>query len=118
LFSSVTCVLLFEFSRQSSVPMDTHQTITPVCHLLIITAYFVPHGHSVDIPDTSGLNWRDAVIQCLESVYPRSRTQPDPEAVPSPATTEESCEPLADGELPPAVAHQLVPEDKRSAWTL
>jgi len=33
--------------------------------------------HPVDLPDTSELNWRDAIIRCLESVYPRSRTQED-----------------------------------------
>ncbi|ROL45287.1 hypothetical protein DPX16_17898 [Anabarilius grahami] len=36
------------------------------------------YHHPVDLPDTSGLNWRDAIIRCLESVYPgpeHSQTQ-------------------------------------------
>ncbi len=36
----------------------------------------------VDLPETTGLSWREAIMWCLESVYPRSRTQPDPEPSP------------------------------------
>ncbi len=36
-------------------------------------------------PRHTGLSWREAIIRCLESVYPRSRAQPDPE--PSPPLT-------------------------------
>jgi len=33
----------FLVSRQSSVVMDTHSVITPVCYLVIITEYLRPH---------------------------------------------------------------------------
>ncbi|XDV30848.1 hypothetical protein PO909_033682 [Leuciscus waleckii] len=39
-----------------------------------IGAYYY---HPVDLPDTTGLGWREAIIRCLESVYPRSRLQPE-----------------------------------------
>lgn len=45
---------------------------------------------------------------------PRSRTRPDPEPVSPPETTEESCGPPTDGELP----LQPEPEDKRTVLTL
>ncbi len=52
----------------------------------------------VDFPDTTGLNWRDAIIR-LESIRPRSRTQPDPEpSPPSPRCAEPKPEPTNDGE--------------------
>lgn len=60
--------------------------------------------HQVDLSDTQGLDWREAILQYLESVYPRSVPQPDPEhSPPSPLTMEVTTpEPPADGELPPA----------------
>ncbi len=54
---------------------------------------------TVDLPDTTGLSWRKAIIRCLESVYPRSRAQPDPEpSLPSPRCAELKPEPTIDGE--------------------
>ncbi len=47
---------------------------------------------AVNLPDTRGLSWREAIIRCLKSVYLRSRTQPDP--VPSPPSPHcAECEP-------------------------
>lgn len=37
------------------------------------------YNHLVDLPDTTRLNWKEAINQYLESVFPRSRKQPDPE---------------------------------------
>ncbi len=34
------------------------------------------YHHPVDLPDTKGLCWREGILQCLESVLPRSRTSP------------------------------------------
>ncbi|ROI49016.1 hypothetical protein DPX16_7171 [Anabarilius grahami] len=71
----------------------------------------------VDLPDTSGLSWMEFIIRCLESVRPRSRAQPDPEPASSPRTAEYSCEPPADGELPPAATGQPDPETPRTEVT-
>ncbi|KAL0162611.1 hypothetical protein M9458_042007, partial [Cirrhinus mrigala] len=49
----------------------------------------------IDLPDTTGLCWREAIIWCLENVWPRSRTTLDPET--------ELPKPTADGEPEPAV---------------
>ncbi|ROL27921.1 hypothetical protein DPX16_11051 [Anabarilius grahami] len=49
------------------------------------------YHHPLELPDTSGLN-RGDVNYCLESVYPRSRTQLDTESVPPPSNTEETSE--------------------------
>jgi len=64
------------------------------CHLAICSPYDdetlkslywigVNFQHPVDLPDTQGLCWKEAVIKCLESVYPRSiqPPQPDPETL-------------------------------------
>lgn len=48
------------------------------------------YHHQVDLTDTSELDWREAIIRCLESVYPPSRTQPDPEPSPPPSITAET----------------------------
>ncbi len=58
----------------------------------------------VDLPDTTGLCWREAIIRSLESIYPRSGTQPDPvPSPPSPRCAEREPEPTANGE-PDSVA--------------
>ncbi|KTF75117.1 hypothetical protein cypCar_00020968 [Cyprinus carpio] len=45
---------------------------------IFIFAFVITHV----ILNTSGLSWRDAIIRCLESIYPRSRAQLDPEPSP------------------------------------
>ncbi|ROL50936.1 hypothetical protein DPX16_14467 [Anabarilius grahami] len=72
----------------------------------------------LDLPDTTGLNWREAVIRCLESVAPRSGAQPDPEPVATPSTAENSRVPSADGEPAPATTRQPEPEEERTELTL
>ncbi len=64
---------------------------------------------------TTGLSWRKAIIWCLESVRPRSRTKLDPEpsqASPRCAELPEPTEPTAVIEPSPSGASELmiVPE--------
>ncbi len=55
----------------------------------------------------TGLSWREAIIRCLESVYPRSRAQPDPEPrSPSPHCAEPKPEPTDDGVPEPAATDE------------
>lgn len=54
----------------------------------------------VDLPDTFGLNWRDAIIRCLESVLSVQST-PRP----------------ADGEVTLAATCQSEPEEKTTVLT-
>ncbi len=64
----------------------------------------------VDLSDTTGLSWREAIIRCLESVYPRSRTQPDPEpSPPSPRYAELKPEPTVDKEPETAATDKPLP---------
>ncbi|KAL0189336.1 hypothetical protein M9458_016435, partial [Cirrhinus mrigala] len=60
-----------------------------------------------DLPKTTGLSWRKAIIRCLEIVYPQSRAQPDPEpSPPSPCCAEPKLEPTTDGEPMPAAINE------------
>ncbi len=60
----------------------------------------------VDLPDTTGLSWREGILWCLESVRPRSRTSPpsSPSAVPH-SSLPPSAAPLSS---PPAPAPELL----------
>ncbi len=82
----------------SVLPSHCHlplQRRDPEVAVLDVSNYHYP----LDLPDTSGLNWREAIIQFLESVYPWSRTQPDSEpSQPSPCCTDQLSEPTTDGE--------------------
>ncbi|ROL23578.1 hypothetical protein DPX16_18846 [Anabarilius grahami] len=63
-------------------------------------------NNPIDLPDTAGLDWREILIQCLESVVSWSGTKPDPEQPSS--TAEKSCDRAA----PPAATSEQEPEDK------
>lgn len=75
------------------------------CHLTVQTPYDdktikslfcigVNFHHPIDLADTQGLDWREVIIRCLKSVYPRSRTQPDPDPRPQlPSTAKNLPEP-------------------------
>ncbi|ROL32997.1 hypothetical protein DPX16_5892 [Anabarilius grahami] len=77
------------------------------------------YHHPVDLPDTSGLAWREAIIRCLESICPRSRTQSDPEpSPPPPSTTETLRQPPADEEQPPTTMSKPEPEEEGTVPTI
>ncbi len=58
----------------------------------------------VDLPDTTGLSWREAVFRCLGSVRARARTSPPSSAAPaSPPPFAAPCSP------PPSVASSIPP---------
>ncbi len=58
-------------------------------HLFWLGANF---HHPVDLPDTSGLSWREGIFRCLGSVRARARTSPPP---------------FAGKLMPPFAAHSL-----------
>ncbi|CAM4732978.1 unnamed protein product [Leuciscus chuanchicus] len=73
--------------------MDYAARFTAVSHentnFLSFTGIFrigANYHYPVDLPDTSGLNYKEAIIRCLESVWSRSKTQPDPEPTSTPTT--------------------------------
>ncbi|KAI2658485.1 Opioid growth factor receptor [Labeo rohita] len=43
------------------------------------------YSRPVDLPDTTGLSWREGILRCLESVRPQSRTSPPAEQHPEPS---------------------------------
>ncbi len=60
----------------------------------------------VDLPDTTGLSWREGILRCLESVQPRSRTSPPSSSSALPQT---SLSVIAHSSLPPFAAHSSLP---------
>ncbi len=76
----------------------------------------------LDLPDTTGLSWREGILRCLESVQPRSRTSPpsSPSALPQtslsvvvhsspPQSAALSSPPSAGKSSPPFAAHPSLP---------
>ncbi len=62
------------------------------------------HQRPMDLPDTTGLSWREGVFQCLGSVRARARTSlPSFAALPHPPPF------TASAGLPPFAAHSLLP---------
>lgn len=79
------------------------------CHLAVTSSFddetkalfwIGANYHPVDLPDTFGLNWMDAIIRCLESVL-------SVQSAPRPA----------DGEVTLAETCQSKPEEKRAVLT-
>lgn len=69
--------------------------------------------HPVDLPDTYGLCWRDAVIRCLDHIWIRSS---QPSKKPSPSSPRSTVpEPPADSKLPPVATSEPMPEDRKTA---
>ncbi|XP_058601096.1 mucin-7-like [Onychostoma macrolepis] len=64
------------------------------------------YDRPVDLPDTTGLSWREGILRCLESVRPRSRTSPpsSPSAIIKPQS---SLSAAADSSPPPSAAPLL-----------
>lgn len=57
------------------------------CHLVVtsktLKSFFwigANYHYPVDLPDTSGLDWREAIIRCLESIYPPVQNTARPRA--------------------------------------
>ncbi len=70
----------------------------------------------VDLPDTTGLCWREAIIRCLESIYPLSRTPQDPEpSPPSPRCEVQGPEPTTDREPEPIATNEPSPRKSLKA---
>ncbi len=69
----------------------------------------------VDLPDTTGLSWREGILLCLESVQPRSKTSPSssPSAVP-----QSSLSAAATSSPPPFAAHSSPPFAAKSMPSL
>ncbi|KAL1269171.1 hypothetical protein QQF64_031460 [Cirrhinus molitorella] len=61
------------------------------CHSQLSLLDRANYHHPVDLPDTTGLSWREGILRCLESVQPRSRSGPES----SPAAAPTSTDPLS-----------------------
>ncbi len=69
------------------------------------------YHHPVDLPDTSGLSWREGILRCLESVQPRSRTSPPVTAFSRPPSAPKSMlTPFAAKSSLPFAAHPSSPQ--------
>ncbi|KAL0185592.1 hypothetical protein M9458_017262, partial [Cirrhinus mrigala] len=65
------------------------------------------YNHPVDLPDTTGLSWREMILRCLESVRPQSRTSPPavPESRPPAAPCSSPLAAAPRSSLPAAAQH-------------
>ncbi|KAL0150420.1 hypothetical protein M9458_054237, partial [Cirrhinus mrigala] len=80
----------------TAVPLTAHST-PELCSLAMATAlddatvnslFWIGanYYHPVDLADTTGLNWREEILWCQESVRPQSRTSPPAHPEPSQPT--------------------------------
>ncbi len=93
-------LLLEEFAREfSGLAVWTGLDDATLNSLFWIGAKY---HRPMDLPDTTGLSWREGILRCLESVQPRSRTSPPAAAL---------SRPLFAGKLSPPllVAHSSPP---------
>ncbi|KAL0159579.1 hypothetical protein M9458_043304, partial [Cirrhinus mrigala] len=78
------------------------------------------YSRPVDLPDTTGLSWREGIHRCLESVRPQSRTSPlaHPEpSQPTPRLAEPKPEPTTDGATAQGIAEPTIGATAREIAT-
>ncbi|KAL0181207.1 hypothetical protein M9458_023613, partial [Cirrhinus mrigala] len=92
----------------------THLAVTSPLDDEIMKSLFqirANYHHPVDLPDATGLSWRESVFCCLESVLPLSGKRQDPEpSPPSPRFTELQPEPTVDRESGAFATHEPTQE--------
>ncbi len=77
----------------------------------------ISYHQSIELPDTSNLNWKEAIIRCLESLRSRAETPPAAMMVPPPAMmipppeTARMVPPPATMIVPPPEAMMFVPPE-------